>query len=66
MRYSAAFTEPAGYSRVATGDFNGDGKLDLVWARSSDRSVLMWLGDGTGFAASPVGTHSEGWLITNP
>jgi hypothetical protein len=66
VRYSGAFTQPAGYARVAMGDYNGDGKLDLVWVRSSDRSVLMWQGDGTGFAQVPVGTHSDGWLISQP
>jgi hypothetical protein len=65
-RYSAVFAQPAGHVRAATGDYNGDGKLDLVWVRASDRSVLMWLGDGTGFAQSTVGTHSPGWQIVEP
>jgi hypothetical protein len=33
---------------VATGDFNGDGKLDLVTANSDSNNVTMLLGDGTG------------------
>ncbi|MEA5616700.1 FG-GAP-like repeat-containing protein, partial [Cronbergia sp. UHCC 0137] len=35
------------YSIVA-GDFNGDGKLDLVAANSSENNVSVLLGDGTG------------------
>lgn len=66
MRYSSAFNQPAGYAQVAIGDYNGDAKLDLAWVRSSDRALLMWLGDGNGFAALPVGNHNEGWLITQP
>ncbi len=65
-RYSPVFTDPAGYARVATGDYNGDGKLDLVWARGSDRSLLMWLGDGSGFAVVPIRTYNEGWSVTHP
>src|SRR5262249_53508728 len=35
---------------VAVGDFDGDGKMDVVTANNSDVSVLMGNGDGT-FAA---------------
>lgn len=36
-------------SGLCVGDFNGDGKLDLVWtsARGAD-TVLLWLGNGDG------------------
>lgn len=63
-RYSSALAEPAGYARVATGDFNGDGKLDIVWARSPDRNLLLWLGDGNGFTVSPIRDYSAGWAVT--
>ena len=55
VAYSHAFSKPEGYAQVASGDFNGDGKFDIVWARASDRSLLMWVGDGSGFrrARSP-------------
>ena len=33
---------------IATGDFNGDGKLDLVVANSGDNSVTLLLGTGSG------------------
>ncbi len=63
VRYSSAFSQPVGYQRAATGDFNGDGKLDVVWSRSSDRHLLMWLGDGNGFSQTPIGNYSAGWAI---
>src|SRR5579863_4089611 len=33
---------------IAVGDFNHDGKLDIVVANSNDSSVQVFLGDGTG------------------
>jgi hypothetical protein len=50
---------------VATGDFNGDGKLDIVTANSGDNSITVLLGDGSGgftpAAGSPfaVGTNPQ-------
>ena len=47
-------------SYVATGDFNGDGKLDLIVANlgSNDISVLLGNGDGTFQAAVNYGAGS--------
>lgn len=63
-RYSAAFAQPQGYTLVARGDFDGNGRLDLVWARESDRHLMMWLGDGTGFTQAAVRNYSSGWVVT--
>src|SRR5713101_6231927 len=50
-------TYAAGAAAVAVGDFNGDGKLDLV----TNGSVLLGNGDGTFQAplAFPAGTYSS-------
>lgn len=47
---------PAGAlpSGVATGDFNGDGKLDWVVSNSGDNSLDLYLGKGDGTAQLPV------------
>lgn len=62
--YSPAFPKPQGYAQVASGDFNGDAKVDIVWARTGDRSLLMWTGNGTSFAEAPIRDYVEGWRIT--
>lgn len=35
-----------GWKVVATGDFNGDGKTDLLWKHSTDGYLIAWLMDG--------------------
>jgi len=52
----------ASYRVAATGDFNRDGKLDLIWT-STSRDVLMWRGTGTSFVKTSVGTYGVGWSI---
>ena len=41
-------------SGIATGDFNGDGKLDWVIANAGDNSLCLYLGNGDGTAQLPV------------
>jgi hypothetical protein len=51
------------YSVGATGDFNGDGKLDIAWT-SSKGDVKLWLGNGTSFSSSKyVGSYGAGWSM---
>jgi hypothetical protein len=49
---NAATWAPTNWQIVGTGDFNGDGKDDILW-RDGNGTVTNWLANGTGgFAAS--------------
>ena len=47
-------TVPNGFHIVGTGDFNGDGRTDILW-RGDDGSVSDWLGQPNGAFVSNVG-----------
>jgi len=52
--YLAANNVP-GWKIVGAGDFNGDGRPDLVWQNDSTRQVTVWYMGGTG------GSVKTGW-----
>ena len=54
------------YQIAARGDFNGDGRQDIVWT-SSERDLKLWLGNGTSFGSSQlIGNYPPGWSVLNP
>ncbi len=52
-----------GYKTVATGDFTGDGRVDLVWTNTANLDLYMWVGNGTTFTSTRVGTYPSGWTV---
>ena len=54
---------PTSWSIVETGDFNGDGKSDILWQDTSG-NVAMWFMNGVQVAQSAgVGTVPTVWSI---
>jgi hypothetical protein len=54
------------YRVAARGDFNGDGRIDIVWT-SSQRDLKLWPGTGTSFGTSQdIGTYPAGWSVLDP
>jgi hypothetical protein len=51
-----------GHAARAVGDYNGDGRSDLVFSDGEQLLVLLAT-DAGGFAASAVGAHPRGWTI---
>jgi glucose/arabinose dehydrogenase len=53
---------------VGSGDFNGDGQLDLFWQNQVTRLMTVWLMNGTAFAASGLLSHNTvsdtNWAIS--
>ena len=60
---------PAGRipTAVATGDFNGDGKLDWAVSNGQDNSIWLYLGNGDGTSALPTILPTAGigpaWMV---
>jgi hypothetical protein len=52
----------AGYKVVATGDFNGDGMVDVVWQDSAN-NIYVWLSSGSGFVSKFVAKNASGWSV---
>ncbi len=53
---SDGFVPNAAPANVVTADFNGDGKLDLAVAHTSDNSIYIMLGNGNGTFQAAVKT----------
>ncbi|MCP3445724.1 FG-GAP-like repeat-containing protein [Bradyrhizobium sp. CCGUVB14] len=56
----------AGWAFAGTGDFNGDGKTDLLLLNSTTRGVAIWELDGTQVIANPqIGTMASGFSFVS-
>ncbi len=55
----------SGYYPAATGDFDGDGLVDIMWT-SAKNDLYVWLGNArksTGFTPKFVTNYPAGWSI---
>ena len=60
---SYAVPTPTTFELGTTGDYNGDGIGDLLWMDSSNRSVVMWLGNGLNFGNYVIGGIGAEWAL---
>lgn len=59
---SRAFTVVTSHNLVSTGDFNGDGRGDVVW-QNTDGNLYMWLATSTEFYTSRTMTKPVTGLV---
>ena len=61
-------TDPS-WKFYASGDFNGDGITDIVWRRTSDNSLVVWLMNANATAPTVIsnaGTAPAGYTVFQP
>jgi len=57
---SRGFAATPGYTPATVGDFNGDGKIDVIWT-SAARDMQLNTGDGTTFSGTNLGSYTAAW-----
>ena len=66
VRYSPGFVAPPGTRLAALGDYDSNGRLDLIWDNVSNGSVTLWEGDGNGFVSRYPESHNPGYGVLQP
>lgn len=56
------FDVPTGYQPIGTGDFDGNGYVDILW-QSPSGGLYMWLSNGSSFTSQYVGAYPIGYVL---
>ena len=58
-----SFSSPAGWSVIGSGDFNGDGRNDVVW-QAGNGNVYLWLNtNGNAYGGAQLVGNRAGWTL---
>lgn len=58
-----SFAAPAGWNVIGSGDFNGDGRNDVVW-QSANGNVYLWLNtNGNAYGGAQLVGNRAGWTL---
>ena len=59
-----SYTASTVLSFAALGDYNGDGRADIVWDRKEWRQLSMWTAQAFGnYTGDVIGYYPEGWQV---
>lgn len=60
---ASSFAAPVNtnYKLIATGDFNGDGMMDMIWTDGA--SMWMWTGNGSSFTSVYMRPYPTRWTV---
>jgi Cellulase (glycosyl hydrolase family 5)/FG-GAP-like repeat len=54
---------PAGWNVAVTGDFNGDGRSDILWGNSDGDTAIWFMNGGVVLSISDLGIVPNGWAV---
>lgn len=60
---SASMPVSTKYKLLATGDFDGDGRMDAIWTDGT--GMWMWVGNGSAFTSTYMRPFPTGWNIVD-
>ena len=63
---AAAYDIPEPADFLAVGDYNADGKSDLLWRNAATGATTLWLMNGNSFSSFATLITDPTWLLSPP